>query len=372
MSRYFDVKYITWSIFASLPMLITSICIHQQINFWFIILFCATFVYQIISIYLQLRTNNLSIKRHIKRYYLLKDVILPYKSAIISNRITALNVHEPLTHIEWRKFVGILEDNVSIQSLDISQTIIPHNLFQILFKSLVTNNLTHIDLTDCNIFAPFAELTKKKKRISALSLLDGDTMDPDLEASRPTVTKFEDKMAEVAEIRQVRVALMELFGVGTLRVINLTGNCICGVLDVIINGVILNKRLKELYLGNNCLYISGLTEVSMIRLFQNCPSLQCLDLSDNMLDDENMEILITSLTSLAQKRNVETARFYLADWDFLDLSNNKINKIGPIFKFAKIHDIDVAMEGNDIENEEMIRMKSVFGADDLMDNMIGT
>jgi len=330
-------------------------------------------IYHIFSIRLEMKSNDLSLKRHIKRHFLLKDTILPYKNAIISNRIYRLRIHEPLTHLEWRKLVDILERNISIECFNISYQTIPHDLFQIVFKSFVTNHLTELYLVDCNLFVPITDLSKKKVRLSAVSLDKLEEFrDEELEETRPTVNGFEDKMQELGEIRLVRAALLQLFSIGTLNVLNLRGNCICGILDDITNGIILNKNLHTLYLGNNSLYLSGLPEDLITKLFQNCKHLVYLDLSENMLDDENIRTFLRALSHLAEKRDVETADYYLHEFEYLDLSNNKIRHMKPIYKFSRLHhNIEVQLEGNDIDQREYDRCRSVVGANALMAEMIG-
>lgn len=368
---YWNAKIFIWTIFVSLPTLITTFIIYSTESIISIILFI-TFIYNIINIYLQKPKKDISIFKYILRFHLLNDTILPYKNAIIYNRIETIRIHEPLTNIEWRKLVDIFDKNISIKKFNISYQIIPHKLFQIVFKSLITNNLTEIYLVDCNLFSSLSQLNKHKIRLSAIDIKSRSRSD-DMSDSRPTMTGFVNKMQEVGEIRNVKVALLQLLSVGTLKILNLRGNCIAGMFDDMINGIILNKELEKLYLGNNSLYINSLSEISITKLFQNCKFLMSLDLSENGLTDKDMKVFINSLTKLSEQKDVETAQYYVQHFQYLDIENNKITKMKPIYKFSRMHgNIDIAFEGNDIDQSQYSRMRSMIGVNALMNEMIGS
>ena len=189
--------------------------------------------------------------------------------------------------------------------------------------------------------------------------------------TRPTMTGFVNKMQEVGEIRNVKKALLALFGVGQLRIINLRGNCITGILDDIINGIILNKPLEKLYLGNNGLYVPGLSEENITKLFKNCQNLRHLDLSNNNLDDECISGFIQTLERLSDSKDPNTAQFYVRNLEYLNLENNEITKMKQIYKFSRLHgNVIVACEGNEIDGEEFERMKSVIGETAIFQDML--
>ena len=189
ITYYFNAKAFLWTLFASLPTFIT-ICLVYLTNdnnaefLGILILSSTAFINNVFSFYLQKRSNNLSLISHIRRYYLLRDTILPYKEAIISNRIEDIRIHEPLTHVEWRKLVDIFQENISIKKFNISFQTIPHDLFQIVFESLLTNGLTEIHLVDCNLFAPLNQLKKSRVRLSAIAVDDNDDEEDSTEGNK--------------------------------------------------------------------------------------------------------------------------------------------------------------------------------------------
>jgi hypothetical protein len=117
----------------------------------------------------QISTDFSSFCTHFLRYYLLRNAqILPFHHAIKNNSIQYLDIHEPLTNLEWRSLATLLTHNSSVISVDFSSQIIAHELIHLTFQSLINNQLTELILTDCHLFVPIDCYSKQRVRLSAI------------------------------------------------------------------------------------------------------------------------------------------------------------------------------------------------------------
>ena len=323
-------------------------------------------------IYYGAQSTQLSIFEYLYKYYIMQGMdMIPYQEAITQNLLSDfILTSENLTLSEWTQLTTDLFCNFSIVKFDITgQQNLHFSLWIKLFESLANNNLITLKLGECFIFHPDNFISfdgnkpkRKSKRLSFKSATKTEIIKKEEYQMNRNSNSSDLSLPNLQLLKAGFQAL--ILNIPSLIVVDLNNNCLSQIFRELIKPISKLKKLKELYLRQNKIGQSDLTENEYNMLFRGCVSLIILDLSDNELNDNHVIMISNAMQKCKNKNQLKTL-------NKINLNENEISIEGAqqlLFILKQFKKLLITLQHNHINDDVFEDLQSKSAIDILIND----